>query len=48
MMAPLAELDVSGAKGCLIQIEGGQAIYSVSTENLIPGSSKAQKSEMRK
>ena len=29
-----------------IQIEGGQAIYSISTENLIPGSSKAQKSEI--
>lgn len=26
MMAPLAELDVSGAKGCLIQIEGGQGM----------------------
>ena len=29
-----------------IQIEGGQAVYSISTENLIPGSSKAQKSEI--
>jgi O-glycosyl hydrolase len=29
-----------------IQIGGGQAIYSISTENLIPGSSKAQKSEI--
>ena len=29
-----------------IQIDGGQAIYSISTENLIPGSSKAQKSEI--
>lgn len=26
MMAPLAELDVGGAKGCLIQIEGGQGM----------------------
>ena len=26
MMAPLAELDVRGAKGCLIQIEGGQGM----------------------
>ncbi|HIF90602.1 MAG TPA: hypothetical protein EYQ58_03555 [Candidatus Poseidoniales archaeon] len=26
MMAPLAELDVSGAKGCLIQIEGGRGM----------------------
>jgi cell division protein FtsZ len=26
MMAPLAELDVGGAKGCLIQIEGGRGM----------------------
>ena len=29
-----------------LQTNGGQANYSISTQNLIPGSSKAQKSEI--